>query len=143
MNFRIVILYAVVAIPPWFLDEIPVGSGGMGDFLLAFMELSGTLLGFVIGGLAIFTTFGGTLINNMKKTGHYRCLVNNFYVTGASLFLCMLFSIVCYFIPRLFIWKVGCSILLMSLVSLVMTGRRFYTVMRFIGKPEGNPNVLD
>ena len=130
---------------PWFIPGNALsGNEDMPQFFLAFTALSGTLLGFVITGLSIFIAFGDRkLINNMKKTGHYSDLLQNFYITGFFLFFSMVLSLVCFFWKEIWIWKINFSIFGLSLGALIITGRRFYAVISIISKPEGNPNVLD
>ena len=116
----------------------------MHRFFLALAGLSGTLMGFVISSMSLLIGLSSNrVINNLKKTGHYPVLMRNFFGTGVSFFLSMIFSVISSFLNNLYLWKFDFMLFSASIILLVITGDRFRKVMSVVNQPEGDPEGLD
>ncbi len=115
------------------------------SFFANIATLSATLLGFTITWLSILIAFafnGDNFINNLKITGHFKNLSENIYLTGCGFFTSMIAGLVSMFTTNYLWWLFTLAAFISSLICLFNAGRKFYQVIKRVGKPTGNPSRL-
>lgn len=117
---------------------------GIQDFYVLVAMLAGTMLGFAMASLAILMSVSNTsLLNNLKKLGSYKKLIGGIFAAAVGMFLTMVISI------ALFFWvnKIGATITIgtfaSALACMCYAGYDLFLVLKSLGKPEGNPDMLD
>jgi hypothetical protein len=97
------------------------------------MTVAGTLVGFLATALSILATVTDRqLIENMKKTGHFRVLLHDLFVTS-GLFSASLLVLAGALMAdgnySLASFSIGCGMFAAGLVRLGRCGQRFYLTM--------------
>ena len=111
---------------------------------LAIAMLSGTIMGFTVTNLAIFSVIGNApIINNLKKTGHFMNIVQNICLTAAGFLAAMLASLCALLGANHFIHWLTAFLFVFALLNFISTAIKFYKVAQLLGQPKGNPNILE
>lgn len=135
MRMLIGVLLAVGAI--WFIKEGVLSWDTLSVHATAgvFATISATLLGFLIAALSILVSVGDkTLVANMKRTGHYKVLMDNLFWTAAWLSLAMILALATLFFSCLqaYIMLATIGVFVLGLSSLGIAGYRFYRVVEHL-----------
>lgn len=95
-----------------------------------------TLLGFLITAVSILTALlNRQLLQNMRRTGHYRRLILDTFLACALLFFTILTCIVSMFlsgIPLASLFSVMLFVALLGFIYVAEAGHRFYTIIKLI-----------
>ncbi len=95
-----------------------------------------TLLGFLITAVSILTALmNRRLLQNMRRTGHYRRLVLDTFLSCALLFATLIICIVSMFlggVPLIGTFSVMLFFALLSFLYVAEAGHRFYTIIKLI-----------
>lgn len=95
--------------------------------------LCATLLGFMVAATAIVTAlFDRTLISNMRKTGHYKVLMNDTFATCGVLLLTLVVSVATLAVDKGATQYAATAVLFMFTLSVLYvyeSGRRFAVVV--------------
>jgi len=100
------------------------------------ISLAGLMLGFLITSIALITSvMDKKIVSNMKKTGHFKRLIDDTFLTCILFLAVILFSIVSLFIyGSIFccVFTVVISFSTLSLLYLIEAGRRFATIISLL-----------
>lgn len=107
-----------------------------GQILASFTGVSGTLLGFAIAALSILMAIhDSTLLRNLAKTGHRDILFHELFLTASAFLIALLISVFGLFFPpnwKAYALGASAAALVMALMLLLSSGRKFYKVLKFI-----------
>ncbi|ECA8970981.1 hypothetical protein LE270_03290 [Salmonella enterica subsp. enterica serovar Hillegersberg] len=99
----------------------------------AMAGLAGTLLGFLITGVALLTAvMDRTLLTNMRKTGHYQRFIKGIFLTSWLFLVQIILLVICLFLSGKFLYYMFCSTMFVAACSyfgLFRNGVRFYNVI--------------
>ncbi len=144
---KMIIKFVIIAVVITAITEVivsPIAGMPAPSFFADIAKLSGTLLGFTITGLSILVAFShADIINELKKTGHFKNLSENIYLTGFGFFASMIAGLISIFTTNYLWWLFTLTAFIFSLVCLFNAGRKFYQVIKLIGVPKGNLDKLE
>ena len=113
-------------------------------FFALIATIAGTLLGFAMTSLAILVSVSDSkLLNSVKKVGLYETLVRGIYAAATSLFLTLAASVALFFYANNFSMTIVIFLFALSLMLLLNVGWKFFTVLEFLGEPEGDRSNID
>lgn len=125
---------AVIALASWhfgWAPGLPDQSAVLG-FAGSVASIAATMLGFMLAALAVLASISNTtLVERMKKTGHYDDLLHTIFF-GSLLFLAIVlggFALLFGAPPVRWLLAVMLGLHMAALVSLADIGRKFYLVL--------------
>lgn len=121
----------------WFSWHTLTGNVDVARALLPVVAgVSATLLGFLVTALSILMTLSGQrLIENMRRTGHLRRMVRNFFSAGVAFLITLIFSLISMMIKDDMSHYGGVAaagLLFLSLHFFIIGGYNFYQIVDHI-----------
>lgn len=108
----------------------------------AYISVSVTLLGFGMATLSVLSALTShVLVKNMQKTGHFKHLLTELYVTSGLFFILLIDSLIALFLPESIIDKVlviSTALLFAAFSMLASSGNKFYIVLSNLSQPASN-----
>lgn len=105
--------------------------------------VAATMLGFLVTALSILMTLSGhRLIENMRRTGHMKRMVNGFFVAGIMFLGTLVFSLISLIFPDLalnFFGVLSSIFLFSALYFFISGGWWFYLVVEHLSSNHNSP----
>lgn len=101
-----------------------------------FSTVAGTLLGFLIAALSIVAALTDRqLLSNMRRTGHYKVLINETYACASVCLVVVIVSVISLFVDGfalLVLLTIGTGLMALAALLLVASGRKFYLLISLV-----------
>lgn len=131
-----IVLFTLATIGTWLaLTKGETGAATQISGTLA--SIAATLLGFMVAALSILVAIDDRpLVKNMKKTGHYRNLINSVYNASAVYLITLVCALIGLFLPsesqQIFMAAVTTGFMAHALVLTASAGYKFLTLIEHL-----------
>lgn len=130
LTFRVLVAVIAAAL---FWAEGTQDPGKVGDIAGVLASVCGTLFGFMLAAITILLTMPGKrLIENFKKTGHFKYLMDDAFESCVCLFIVLVlsvFSVVANDGPARITLTVGIFFAVVALMTTLLAGRKMALVI--------------
>lgn len=119
----------------WFkVPHMPVAA--IPNLMTTLSSVFATLLGFIITAIALLASLlDKPLLKNMQKTGHYRCLMTDAFVTCLVLLVLVLTCLIGLMLQsrhQEVVVAILIGLIVISVLYLLQTGRRLFNIIKVI-----------